>query len=157
MDKLPKVLYTDLDTLSIKFGLPAVNYALPPEDPLNELSTGEMNLRKFCYKHNHEVFISLNEVQIKVYLDPDILMVMEDNLKNNLMEFKRNNKPLRVDLMESIELSIILTPEGELVHGVMKGDIENEFVVKKKDVSNELDKFLTSFYGLAHDTGYSLE
>lgn len=66
----------------------------------------EMNLHKFCYEHNHEVFIKFNNKEVKVYLNPDILMLMEDNFLHNLKEFKRSNKGLRIDFVESCDLTI---------------------------------------------------
>lgn len=156
MDKLPKVLYCDLDTFSITLGFPAVNYALSPEDSLNELTPQEMSLCKFCYEHNHEVFIRFNKDEVKVYFDRDILMLMQDNFKHNLREFNKNNKPLRVDFVESCDLSILFTPEGEVVHCEVKGNINKKYILSKEEVSLSLSLFLDTFYELAFTNGYSL-
>lgn len=145
-----------LDTFSIAFGLPSVSYSSPPDDPLNELTTQEMNLRRFCHEHDHEVFIKFNNKEVKVYLDPDILMLMEDNFLQNLKEFKQSNKELRIDFVESCDLTIKFIPEGEMVQCTTEGDIENKYTLDKKEVSIALDMFICSFYKLALDTGYTL-
>ncbi|MGL4501423.1 MAG: hypothetical protein ACRCU2_20300, partial [Planktothrix sp.] len=54
------------------------NYALPPEDPLGELSDFELGLRRFCYEWDHRVIVEIGEIQFTVFFDPDICMLLED-------------------------------------------------------------------------------
>ncbi len=142
--------YNHIDTFSIYIGLPSISYSSPPEDPLLELTPEEMHLRKFCYEHNHEVFLRINKYEVKVYFEPDVLMLMEDRFLHDVKKFKRGNKDLRIDLMESTLLSLIFSRDKEVVKCKGKGSINGDFIFSKECVNTELDKFITSFYEMKH-------
>ena len=55
-------------------------YADPPEDPLGELSEFEMGIRRFCFECNYEVLIQIGDERKRVFFDPDICMLLEENL-----------------------------------------------------------------------------
>ncbi|HBL11394.1 MAG TPA: hypothetical protein DD379_08305 [Cyanobacteria bacterium UBA11162] len=49
------------------------NYALPPDDPLGELSDFELGLRRFCYECDRRVVVEIGEIQFTVFFDPDFV------------------------------------------------------------------------------------
>ncbi|MFM7372897.1 MAG: hypothetical protein ACKO2Z_34965 [Sphaerospermopsis kisseleviana] len=55
-----------------------VEYCLPPEDPKGELSHLEMGLRLFCFRNNQKVLIKLGKKRKEIFLDPDIILVLEE-------------------------------------------------------------------------------
>jgi hypothetical protein len=96
-----------MDVLNIRVGLPAPHmkeYSLPPDDPLNELSSEEMFLRTFCYEHNHEVLISIGDKYYKVFLDPDISSLDVNGLSSVISDIGKG-KTTRIDFQESVEVS----------------------------------------------------
>ncbi|HBE20784.1 MAG TPA: hypothetical protein DEG17_00985 [Cyanobacteria bacterium UBA11149] len=137
------------------------NYALPPDDPLGELSDFELGLRRFCYECDRKVVLKIGEIEFAVFLDPDICMVLEDRLPEQIGELAEG-KSIRIDFAESYQLTVILTPIGEMIHCQLKrfGDREYnyDYELDKEQVLGELRRFLAEVMQLAVNGGYvSLE
>lgn len=85
------------------------NYVYPPEDPLEELSNFEIGLRRFCFECNRQVSIEIGEERIIVFLDPDICMILEDRLPEQVSELSQGKK-IEIEFVESCCLIIELVP-----------------------------------------------
>ena len=83
------------------------NYADPPEDPLGELTHFEMAIRRFCFECDHKVSIEIGDERIQVFLDPDICMILDDNLPEQIRKLSQG-KPIEIDFAESSTLTIKL-------------------------------------------------
>ena len=66
-------------------------YADPPEDSLGELSHFELGLKLFCFECDRPVSIEIGAQKVKVFLDPDICMLLEDELPKKLVSYPKGN------------------------------------------------------------------
>ena len=62
-----------------------------PEDALGELSDFERGLRRLCFECNHRVLIEIGDEKFDVFLDPDIILVL-DNLPKQIIALSRGKK-----------------------------------------------------------------
>jgi hypothetical protein len=133
------------------------NYALPPEDPLGELSAFELGLRRFCYECDRQVVIEIGECQFTVFFDPDICMLLEDRFPKQIGELEQG-KSIRIEFVESYQITAILTPIGERMNCQLRKfgnkDSQQDYELDKEQVLGELRKFLVEVMQLAVDNGY---
>lgn len=90
------------------------NHADPPEDTLGELSHFELGIRRFCYECNREVSIDIGRDRLKVFLDPDICILLEDRLPQKI-ENLVNNESIEIEFSESCCIKIKLVPVGSKI------------------------------------------
>lgn len=132
------------------------NFALPPDDPLGELSNFELGLRRFCYECDRQVIVEIGDIQFAVFFDPDICMLLEDRFPEQIGELQQG-KSIRIDFAESYLITIILTPIGEQVNchlnklGYQQND---DYDLGKEQVLSELKGFLVEVMQLAIDGSY---
>jgi len=131
-------------------------YALPPDDPLGELSDFELGLRRFCYEGDRRVVVEIGEIQLAVFFDPDICILLEDRFPEQIGELAQG-KSIRIDFVESHHLTAILTPGGKQIYCQLK-DFDNfhfyEYELEQHQVMAELRRFLVEVMELAVDGGY---
>ncbi len=133
------------------------NYAAPPEDPLGELTHFEMAIRRFCFEYDHKVSIEIGEEKIQVFLDPDICMILEDELSEQIKKLSQG-KPIEIDFAESCTLTIKLVPTDDRISCTLSkfgtSGWEKHFEFDRTQVLNTLKGFLQEVMQLAVDKGY---
>jgi len=116
----------------------------PPDDPLGELSDFELGLRRFCYEGDRRVVVEIGEIQLAVFFDPDICILLEDRFPEQIGELAQG-KSIRIDFVESHHLTAILTPGGKQIYCQLK-DFDNfhfyEYELEQHQVMAELRRFL---------------
>ncbi len=146
-------------------GLCLEKYADPPEDTLGELSHFELGIRRFCYEFNREVSIEINGSKIKVFLDPDICMLLEDKFPDIIANLL-NNKPTEIEFVESCCVRIELVPSGSQIicnlkhFGYLLADnftlnYQNKMLeLDRTQAIAELKQFVNDVMQMALDGGY---
>lgn len=134
------------------------DYSLPPEDPLGELSKFELGLRRFCYERNHRVVVEIGEIEFTVFFDPDICILLEDGFPEKIGKLEQG-QTIRIDFVESYEITVILTPESELLNcqileGFKGKNNQYEYQLDKEDTLGKLRMFLFQTMGLAFHENY---
>jgi hypothetical protein len=141
------------------------NYAAPPEDPLGELSHFEIELRRFCFECNRQVSIEIGEERIIVFLDPDICMILEDGLPEQVSELSQGKK-IEIDFVESCCLIAELVPCVNAISCTLKefgysspkhftlNYTKKHIELDKTQVLGVLRRFLDEVMQLAVDGGY---
>ncbi len=133
------------------------NYALPPDDPLGELSDFQLWLRRFCYECDRRVVVEIGEIQFAVFFDPDICMLLEDRFPEQIGELAEG-KTIRIDFAESYQLTVILTPIGESIRCQSRKFCDREYnydyELDREQVLGELRRFLAEVMQLAVNGGY---
>ena len=118
-------------------------YADPPEDSLGELSHFELGLKLFCFECDHLVSIEIGEEKLNVFLDPDICMLLEDELPKKISELSQG-KPIKIEFVESVCMTLELQPlTNDLISCNLKrfGYLSpNHFTLKSKNQHFELNK-----------------
>ena len=133
------------------------NYAAPPEDPLGELTHFEMAIRRFCFECDRKVLIEIGDEKIQVFFDPDICMLLEDYLPEEIGKLSQG-KPIEIDFAESCTLSIKLVPTDDRISCTLSkfgtSGWEKHFEFDRTEVLNTLRGFLQEVMQLAVDKGY---
>ena len=133
------------------------NYADPPEDPLGELTHFEMAIRRFCFEYDHKVSIEIGDERIQVFLDPDICMILDDNLPEQIRKLSQG-KPIEIDFAESCTLTIKLVPTDDRISCTLRkfgtSCWEKHFELDRTHVLDVLRGFLEEVMQLAVDKGY---
>ncbi|MGL5064586.1 MAG: hypothetical protein ACRC62_31745 [Microcoleus sp.] len=133
------------------------NYALPPEDPLGELTDFEMAIRRFCFECDRRVSIEIGDEKIQVFLDPDICMFLEDSLPEEIGKLSQG-KPIEIDFAESCTLTVKLVPTGNKITCTLikfgNSSWEKQFEFDRDRVLDTLRGFLQEVMQLAVDEGY---
>jgi hypothetical protein len=118
-------------------------YADPPDDSLGELSHFELGLKLFCFECDRLVSIEIGAEKIKVFFDPDIYMILEDNLPQKLRELSQG-KPIQIEFIESVCLTLELQP---LANDKISCNLKrfgylspNQFTLKSQNKHFELNK-----------------
>ncbi|NES80095.1 MAG: hypothetical protein F6K10_00435 [Moorea sp. SIO2B7] len=137
------------------------NLAPPHDDPLGELSAFELGIRKFCYEYDYKVLVKVGNEEYFVFLDPDICMILEDNLPQLIANLVIG-KAIELDFVESHWIVIKFVPIGNDIECYLRefGYSTDEILVmlNKQQVLDELRRFLTELMELAFNLGYiSLE
>jgi len=141
-------------------------YAEPPDDSLGELSHFELGLKLFCFECDSLVSIEIGQEKVKVFLDPDICMMLEDELPQKLSDLSQG-KPIKIEFVESVCLTLELQPlANDRISCNFKkfGYLSpNEFTLKsqnqhfqlhKTQVITELKEFLEQLMQMAINGGY---
>ncbi|PSB51097.1 hypothetical protein C7B67_12155 [filamentous cyanobacterium Phorm 6] len=118
-------------------------YADPPEDSLGELSHFELGLKLFCFECDRPVSIEIGEEKLNVFFDPDICMILEDELPEKLSELSQG-KPIKIEFVESVCITLELQPlASNLINCNLKrfGYLSpNQFTLKSRNQHFELNK-----------------
>ncbi|MBC6424055.1 MAG: hypothetical protein GDA43_23500 [Hormoscilla sp. SP5CHS1] len=88
------------------------NSALPPSDTLGELSDFELGLRRFCYEQNR--LVAIGPFTTRVFLDPDICMVLEDNFPEQIALLSEG-KNMQMEFAESCWQILKFLPRGQKI------------------------------------------
>lgn len=127
----------------------------PPEDPLGELSNFEMGLRRFCFECNHKVAVKIEDETINLFLDPDIILIL-DELPKNIYKLFVGQK-IELDFPESWKI-IDLIPCGREIRCNLRrfgySTEQKHFQLDKTQVLESLRAFLDEILGKAVDGGY---
>jgi hypothetical protein len=137
------------------------NLAPPPDDPLGELSAFELGIRKFCYECDHKVLVKVGNEEYFVFLDPDICMILEDNLPQLIANLE-TEKAIELEFAESCWIIIKFVPLGKEIKCYLRefgySTVEKLVMLNKQQILDELRRFLTELMELAVNLGYiSLE
>ena len=89
---------------------------LPPDDPLGELTSFELGVRRFCYDQNLSISIDIGNQSKKVFLFPDICLLIE-RLPQKIAALS-HGQPIELEFPESW-FSIELSPTDESVIGTL--------------------------------------
>ncbi|NES77713.1 MULTISPECIES: hypothetical protein [Okeania] len=79
------------------------------------MSYFEMGIRRFCYWCDRPILIEIGKEQIKVFLDPDISMLLEEDLPTKIHQLSRG-ETIRLEFVDSFCLTIELVPLGNKVN-----------------------------------------
>ena len=127
----------------------------PPEDALGELSDFERGLRRLCFECNHRVLIEIGDAKFDVFLDPDIILIL-DNLPQKILELSRGKK-IQIEFPESYR-EIAFMPDGDEIRCTASqfGQVIRceHFLLKRIQVLKVLGGFLDEVVCLALDGSY---
>ena len=105
-----------LHKFQIRWGKPLLEkFAAPPEDVLGELSHFEMGIRRFCYECDRTISIEIGKEEIKVFLDLDISMLLEEDLPTKIDQLSKE-ETIRIEFVDSCCVTIKLEPLGNKVN-----------------------------------------
>ncbi|MBW4496857.1 MAG: hypothetical protein KME26_28070 [Oscillatoria princeps RMCB-10] len=149
---------SEVQKIEIRLGeLCLENYAGPPDDPLGELSHFELGLRLFCYECNRHVLIEIGEERIEVFLDPDICMVLEGDLPQQIAQLERG-KEIEMFFAESCHKQVQLVPEGHQINCTVRewgySSGKKHFKLDKEQVLGVLRRFVEEVMEMAVGGGY---
>jgi hypothetical protein len=85
---------------------------LPPDDPLGELTSFELGIRRFCYSQNYAISIDIGGKSKEVFLFPDICLLIE-RLPQQITALS-HGQPIDLEFPESW-FSIELEPTNQSV------------------------------------------
>ncbi|MGK7900045.1 MAG: hypothetical protein AB4352_01275 [Hormoscilla sp.] len=123
------------------------NSALPPSDPLGELSDFELGLRRFCYEQDRPVAIAIGPSTTRVFLDPDICMMLEDNFPEQIA-LLAEGKNMQIEFAESCWQILKFMPRGEKISCQIG---EFGYSWQSKTVELDKDKVLGVLRGFLND------
>ncbi|MBC6472852.1 MAG: hypothetical protein GDA48_08550 [Hormoscilla sp. GM102CHS1] len=133
------------------------NSDLPPSDPLGELSDFELGLRRFCYEQNRPVAIAIRLFTTRVFLYPDICMMLEDNFPEQIALLSEG-KNMQMEFAESCWQILKSMPRGQKISchiGEFGYSLQSKTVELDKDIVLEvLRGFLNDVMQMAVDKGY---
>ena len=126
-----------------------------PEDELGELSDFERRLRRLCFECNHRVLIEIGDEEFNVFLDPDIILILND-LPQQTSELSRGKK-IQIEFPESYR-EIAFMPAGDEIRCISSqfGQVVQRqgFLLERTQVLEVLGYFLDEVVCLALDGGY---
>jgi hypothetical protein len=141
-------------------------YADPPDDSLGELSHFELGLKLFCFECDYLVSIEIGAEKLNVFLDPDICMLLEDELPKKLSELSQG-KPIKIEFVETVCLTLELQPLtndkiscnfkefGYLSPSQFTLRSRNQhFELNKNQIITELKEFVEQLMEMALNGGY---
>ncbi len=129
----------------------------PPEDSLNELSAFQLGILRFCYDCNRQVSLEIGEERLQVFLDPDICMLLEDDLPQEIANLEKGQR-MKLVFCESESVIIEMVEEGATIDcslsyfGYSVG--EKRFQLDRDRVVMALKLFLYQIIASARDSGY---
>ena len=128
---------------------------IPPEDALGELSDFERGLRRLCFECNHRVLIEIGDEKFDVFLDPDIILIL-DNLPKQIIALSRGKK-IQIELPESYR-EIAFMPDGDEIRCTSSqfGQVikYEHFLLERTQVLEAVGGFLDEVICLALDGSY---
>jgi len=132
------------------------DWAIPPEDPLGELSHFEMGWWRFCFEYNHKVLIEIGDEKRQVFLDPDICMMIENYFPKEIFKLSQGQK-IVITFPES-SFDITLVPIDDRISCTLRkfgtSCWEKHFEFDRTQVLDALRGFLEEVMQLAVDKGY---
>ena len=132
-------------------------YADPPEDSLGELSDFEIGLRRFCYESDRPVLIEIGDEKIQVFFDPDICMILEDNLPEQIYKLSLGQE-IEIFFAESSQTIIKLIPVAHKINcNLIKFGNSCEykqFELERNQLLEVFKNFLDKIMQLTVDGGY---
>ncbi|MEM1170422.1 MAG: hypothetical protein AAGJ08_15410 [Cyanobacteria bacterium P01_H01_bin.35] len=157
----------NLQKFKIRWGEPLLEkFVAPPEDVLGELSHFEMGIRRFCYDSDRPIWLEIGKEQIKVFLDPDISMLLEEDLPKQIDQLSKG-ETIQLEFVDSCCLTIELVPLGNKVNCNLGyfgyADSNNnfsldgsykQFQLDRKEVLEALTDFVIKIADMATETGY---
>lgn len=137
------------------------NLAPPPDDPLGELSALELGIRKFCYEYDHKVLVKVGNEEFYVFLDPDICMILEDNLPQLIADLE-TGIAIELEFAESYWIILKFVPIDKEIKCYLRefgySTDERIAILNQQQVLDELRRFLAELMELAVNLDYiSLE
>ncbi len=126
-----------------------------PQDTLGELSDFERRLRRLCFECNHRVLIEVGDEKFDVFLDPDIILILED-LPQQISELSRGKK-IQIEFPESYREIAFMPASGEIhcISSRFGQVVEREhFLLERTQMLEMLGCFLDEVVCLALDGGY---
>lgn len=133
------------------------NYTEPPTDTLGELSNFELGLRRFCYDYNGQVLISIGDLNWAVFLDPDISMLLTDDLPQLIGKLIQG-KSIEFEFAETCCVIITLVPSADTINCYVRefGDRTQvkSFQLPLANVIKVWQNFLKEIMELAMSEGY---
>lgn len=138
----------------------------PPEYPLGELTHFELGIRRFCFECNRVVSLEMGTEKVEVFLDPDICMILEDEIQEKISQIYQGNI-IQIDVFESVCLSLVFEPLNRdrlrctwkkfgyvsAEHFTLKTS-DRPFELNKFQVLSELSQFVELLMQMALDGGY---
>ena len=128
---------------------------IPPEDALGELSDFERGLRRLCFECNHRVLIEIGDEKFDVFLDPDIILILED-LPQQISELSLGKK-IQIEFSESYR-EIAFMPDGDEIRCTLSqfGQVIRceHFLLERTQVLEAVGGFLDEVMSLALDGSY---
>ena len=128
---------------------------VPPQDVLGELPDFERGLRRLCFECNHRVLIEIGDEKFDVFLDPDIILIL-DNLPQQILELSRG-KRIQIEFPESYR-EITFMPDDDEIRCTSSqfGQVvrHEHFLLERTQVLEVLGGFLDEIVCLALDGGY---
>ena len=125
---------------------------LPPDDPLGELTSFELGVRRFCYDQNLSISIDIGNQSKKVFLFPDICLLIE-RLPQKIAALS-HGQPIELEFPESW-FSIELSPTDESVIGTLseygRAVVSRRFELNLAQVLHTLRCFSSKIAQLAVD------
>ena len=126
-----------------------------PEDALGELSDFERGLRRLCFECNHRVLIEIGDEKFDVFLDPDIILIL-DNLPKQIIALSRGKK-IQIEFPESYR-EIAFMPDGDEIRCTSSqfGQVIRceHFLLERTQVLEAVGGFLDEVICLALDGNY---
>ena len=128
---------------------------LPPDDPLGELTSFELGVRRFCYDQNLSISIDIGNESKEVFLFPDICLLIE-KLPEKIAALS-HGQPIKLEFPESW-FSIELEPTDESVIGRLReyggAVVSRPFELNLAQVLHTLTSFSAKIVQLAVDGEY---
>ncbi|NES65243.1 MAG: hypothetical protein F6K24_08250 [Okeania sp. SIO2D1] len=125
-----------------------------------------MGIRRFCYGCDRPIFIEIGKEQIKVFLDPDISMLLEEGLPTKIYQLSRG-ETIRLEFVDSCCITIELVPLGNKVNCNLRyfgysdsnrnfslDSSYKQFQLDGKEVLETLTDFCIKIADMATETGY---
>ena len=132
-------------------------YADPPEDSLGELSEFEMGIRRFCFECNYEVLIQIGDERKRVFFDPDICMLLEENLPKQVLALSQG-KRIEIVFAESCCVTLKFVPVGSKISCTLQefgySSKQKYFEFDKNQILEVFRNFLDEVMSKAVDGGY---
>lgn len=127
----------------------------PPDDPLGELTSFELGIRRFCYDQNHVISIDIGDEDKEVFLFPDICLLIE-RLPQKIAAFS-HHLPIELEFPESW-FSIELEPSNQSVICTIseygRAVSNKQFKLNIAQVLHTLSCFVSQIVQLAVDRAY---
>ncbi|NER02727.1 MAG: hypothetical protein F6K17_08865 [Okeania sp. SIO3C4] len=130
------------------------------------MSHFEMGIRRFCYESYRPILLEIGKEQIKVFLDPDISMLLEEDLPTKIDQLSRE-ETIHLEFVESCCVTIELVPLGNKINCNLRyfgySDSNKNFSLdssykqlqlNSKEVLETLTNFCIKIGDMATETGY---
>lgn len=131
-------------------------YADPPDDPLGELTEFENGIRLFCYECDRLVLIQVGDEERRVFLDPDICMILEE-LPKQIVDLSQG-RTIEITFAESCRTILKLVPNNNTIDCNLRNfgysTEQKNFQLNKSQVLEVLTSFVEEIISKAVAGGY---